>query len=39
MSTVTFDYTLNKIKHRLDKNWCNWHKQPILLEERLVTLR
>lgn len=36
MNLDTFTYLLNKIKHRLIKTWCNWHKQPILAEERLV---
>lgn len=40
MSLETFNYILNQIEHRLTKTWCNWHKQPILQEERLVvTLR
>lgn len=40
MDCTTFDYILEKIKHRTLKNWCNLHKQKILPEERLVvTLR
>ncbi|GFN86280.1 calcium-regulated heat stable protein 1 [Plakobranchus ocellatus] len=39
MNLETFGYILNKIEHRLEKSWCNWHR-PILPEERLVvTLR
>lgn len=40
MRQDTFYYILAKIEHRLTKNWCNLHKQPILPEERFViTLR
>ena len=40
MSLETFNYILSKIDHRLQKQWCNLHQQPILPEERLViTLR
>ena len=40
MTQDTFYYILNKIEHRLAKTWNNWHRQPILQEERLViTLR
>lgn len=40
MTLETFNYILGKVEHRLIKTWCNWHKQPILPEERLVvTLR
>ncbi|RVE47106.1 hypothetical protein evm_008290 [Chilo suppressalis] len=36
MTQETLYYILDLVKNRLMKNWCNWHKQPILLEERLV---
>ncbi|RVE52986.1 hypothetical protein evm_002284 [Chilo suppressalis] len=36
MIQETFYYILDLVKNRLMKNWCNWHKQPILPEERLV---
>lgn len=36
MTLNTFNYILEKTEHRLTKTWCNWHKQPILPEERLV---
>ncbi|CAH1986674.1 unnamed protein product [Acanthoscelides obtectus] len=36
MTPETFYYILDKVEHRLIKNWCNWHQQPILPEERLV---
>lgn len=36
MTLDTFTYYLEKIKMRSTKTWCNWHKQPILPEERLV---
>lgn len=36
MTFGTFTYILEKLKMRLTKTWCNWHKQPILQEERLV---
>lgn len=40
MSPNTFYFILSKIEHRLTKNWANYHKTPILPEERLVvTLR
>lgn len=40
MTLETFNYILGKVERRLMKTWCNWHKQPILPEERLVvTLR
>lgn len=40
MTEDTFNYILEKVEHRLTKNWCNLHRQPILPEERLViTLR
>lgn len=40
MTVNTFDYVLTKIQGRLEKNWCNFHTQPIVAEERLViTLR
>ena len=40
MSQEMFKYILSKIEHRLQKQWCNLHQQPILPEERLViTLR
>lgn len=40
MTPETFDYVLNKIEHLLIKKWCNWHRQPISPEERLlVTIR
>lgn len=35
MTIETFNYILEKVEHRLIKTWCNWHKQPILPEERL----
>ncbi|GFO18868.1 hypothetical protein PoB_004537300 [Plakobranchus ocellatus] len=35
MNLETFGYIHNKIEHRLEKFWCNWHR-PILPEERLV---
>ncbi|RVE43458.1 hypothetical protein evm_011909 [Chilo suppressalis] len=36
MTKKTFNYILDLVENRLMKNWCNWHKQPILPEERLV---
>ncbi|RVE45587.1 hypothetical protein evm_009784 [Chilo suppressalis] len=36
MIQETFYYILDLVKNRLMKNWGNWHKQPILPEERLV---
>ena len=36
MTLETFNYILKKVEHRLVKIWCNWHKQPIQPEERLV---
>ena len=40
MSVNTFDYILEKVTPLAQKNWCNLHKQPILVPERLVvTLR
>lgn len=40
MTLDTFNYVLSKIHSSLEKNWCNFHKQPIVPEERLViTLR
>lgn len=40
MSVSTFDYVLSKVHSHLEKKWCNFHKQPIVAEERLViTLR
>ena len=40
MPLDTFNYILSKIMPSLEKNWCNFHTQPIEAEERLViTLR
>lgn len=40
MHKETFKYILNKIECRLKKQWCNFHQQRIIPEERLmVTLR
>lgn len=40
MEMSTFDYILDKVKPYCQKNWCNFHKSPIEVEERLVvTLR
>ncbi|XP_014229618.1 protein ALP1-like [Trichogramma pretiosum] len=40
MSIETFNYILSKISDNLLKNWCNFHKEPILPEEQFViTLR
>lgn len=40
MQELTFKYILNLIENRLKKQWCNFHQQRILPEERLmVTLR
>ncbi|XP_039278270.1 protein ALP1-like [Nilaparvata lugens] len=40
MSPNTFYFILSKIEHKLTKNWANYHKTPILPEERLhITLR
>lgn len=40
MNLDTFYFILSKIEHKLTKNWANYHKTPILPEERLVvTLR
>lgn len=40
MDKLTFDYILHKIEHRIKKEWCNFHQQKIVPEERLmVTLR
>lgn len=40
MLQSTFQYILSKIEGKISKNWCNFHTQPILPEERLVlTLR
>ncbi|RVE45420.1 hypothetical protein evm_009938 [Chilo suppressalis] len=36
MIQETFYYIFDLVKIRLMKNWANWHKQPILPEERLV---
>lgn len=36
MTMDTFSYILQKVEDRLNKTWCNLHKQPILPEERLV---
>lgn len=36
MTSETFKYILEKVEVSLTKTWCNWHKQPILPEERLV---
>lgn len=38
MSMDTFDYIKYKIEYRIQKQWCNLHKQPVLPEERLVGL-
>ena len=40
MSPKTFQYILDKIESKLQKEWCNLHPRPIYPEERLVvTLR
>lgn len=40
MEIETFNYILEKIEHRLLKDWCNYHQQEIFAEERLMlTLR
>lgn len=40
MSISAFNDLMEITQHKLIKNWCNWHKQPILPEEKLViTLR
>lgn len=40
MDIETFDYILEIAKPRLIKQWCNFHQQMILPEERLaLTLR
>ena len=36
MDTDTFAYILSKTETALTKDWCNFHTQPILAEERLV---
>lgn len=40
MEISTFDYILAGVRPHCQKNWCNLHKSPIEVEERLVvTLR
>lgn len=40
MEISTFDYILQKVTLFCQKKWCNLHKSPIRVEERLVvTLR
>ncbi|XP_018010873.1 protein ALP1-like isoform X1 [Hyalella azteca] len=40
MTQETFNYILKRVEHRLVKQWCNLHQQPIQPEERLIiTLR
>lgn len=40
MQKETFDYMHDLVSPKLQKNWCNLHRNPILQEERLVlTLR
>nr|CAI5831802.1 unnamed protein product [Callosobruchus analis] len=40
MELQTLDYVLNKIEQRLRRDWCNFHKNRISPEERLmVTLK
>lgn len=36
MPIECFGYILNNIKDRIERAWCNLHKQPIRPEEKLV---